>query len=131
VLIENVVTVIEVGDFAPAVRWYETVLTRTADRVVADGCVEWDLSPTAKLRVRRAGNGDPPGRGPTDLIIETADVDAIIDALDGHGVHVELSMPRSLPFRTATVVDADGNRITFGQDLAVPDAAPDGDAPGW
>ena len=121
----------EVDELTTAVRWYEVVLSRPADRIVADGCVEWDLTPRSKIQVRQAADRDARGRGPVDVVLEVLDVESIEDALRRDGIEVQSTTSPSFQFRLVTVTDADGNRLTFGQDLGDPSAAPKGDAPGW
>ena len=112
--INSVIAVVPVRDQDTAVGWYKNLLGRDADVVPAEGVAEWQLAENAWLQV----TADPVRAGTTTVIIGVNDIDAQCGACAAasvsHGEVVEY--PEII--RMIEVIDPDGNKVAFVQDIS-------------
>lgn len=112
--INSVISVIPVKDFEPALEWYKKLFERAPDVVPMEGIAEWQLVENAWIQV----SIDPERAGSTTVVIVVNDVEAqrkvCLDANFPIGEVVEY--PEII--KMAEVIDLDGNKISFVQDIS-------------
>lgn len=115
--IDSVIAVLPVKKQAEAVAWYKKLLGRGADIVPIDGVAEWQLAKTGWLQVTT----DPERAGNTTVVITVIDLDAQRAACAEAGVSIGEVVEYPDIVRMAEVIDPDGNKITFVQDISAGD----------
>jgi catechol 2,3-dioxygenase-like lactoylglutathione lyase family enzyme len=112
--IVNVLAMVPTADFDTARAWYARVAGRPADRSPMDGCDEWQLDVGGAIQLYR----DPDHAGSTQLTIAVTDLEAHATALARRDLYLRgVATVPSGRFRVGTLLDPDGNRLVFAQDL--------------
>ena len=108
--IEHAFTGVPVSDLDAALAWYERLFARPADMLPNDAEAVWQLAAAAALYVIR----DPERAGSALLTLIVDDLDERASALRDAGLDPS-AIETMGAGRKATVIDADGNAITFAQ----------------
>ena len=108
--IEHAFTGLPVTDLDSAIDWYERLFGRPPDMVPHDDEAVWQLAGAAAVYVVR----DPARAGSSLLTLIVDDLDERVSALREAGLDPG-TVETMGPGRKATLVDADGNAITFAQ----------------
>lgn len=100
---------VPVAEFAPAVAFYERLFGRRPDIVAKDDEVLWKVAPAAWLYVL----ADCERAGRALVALAVADLEAQLAELAATGISAGPVEEIGSAGRKATVVDPDGNRISF------------------
>jgi predicted enzyme related to lactoylglutathione lyase len=114
--IEHVFAGIPVSDYGAARPWYERLFGRAPDVNVTDTECMWQLATAGWVYIVE----DRERAGHALFTVLVDDLPTHIAALATHGLttgEVE-TMPGAA--RVAAIIDADGNKIQFGEDLSEP-----------
>jgi len=101
----NLLAVLPVADFVPALDWYERLFGRPPDvfPLAHERLAEWQLTETAGIQVV----DDPHRAGTAQVTVAVDDLDRQLAVLSAR------ALPVGAAGRTATVADPAGNVITF------------------
>jgi glyoxylase I family protein len=110
--VTTVLAVVCVTDIDEARRWYERLLGRQADLTPMESLAEWKITDDGWLQVFQ----DAERAGSSFLTLGVDDLDEEIAALASRDLSLE-EIEADAPMRLAQIKDADGNMITFGQNL--------------
>lgn len=112
--INSVIAVVSVKDQDTSVRWYKKLLGREADLVPDEGVAEWQLAENAWLQVTT----EPEHAGGSTVIIGVNDVEVQQRACVEAGVSVGEVVEYPDLVKLIEVVDPDGNKVAFTQDIS-------------
>jgi glyoxylase I family protein len=107
--IDQVLAVVPVTDLNTAQPWYELLFGRSEDNHPMDTLVEWRITDTGWIQVFQ----DPERAGSTLLNFAVDDLDKQVAELVGRGLALGDIQSANKGVRLSTVIDPDGNRITF------------------
>jgi len=107
--IEQVLAVIPVSDMDASSTWYECLMGRPADNHPMVTLVEWKVADRGWLQVFH----DPERAGSTLLNFAVDDLDEHVAGITGRGLALSDIESANKGVRLSTVIDPDGNRITF------------------
>ena len=111
--ITNILAEVTVADFSTALVWYERLLGRPADQFPMDNLAVWQITETGGIQVWR----DVDRAGKALLTLKVDNLKAHMAGLAQQGMTSQ-SETKTQNVLTATVIDPDGNRITFAQTLS-------------
>ena len=103
-----------VREIDPAREWYERLFGREPDLVPNDREACWDLTGTGWVYI--VVDEDRAGGGVLTVLVD--DLDELLAELDARGIEMTDTEEVAGLVRTAHILDPDGNRIQFGQDLS-------------
>jgi predicted enzyme related to lactoylglutathione lyase len=107
--IDQLVAVVPVSDMNTAMPWYELLVGRPPDNHPMETLVEWRITDTGWIQVFH----DPERAGSTLLNFAVDDLDRQVAEVTGRGLSLGDIQPANKGVRLFTVIDPDGNRITF------------------
>jgi predicted enzyme related to lactoylglutathione lyase len=107
--IDQVLAVVAVSDMTTARPWYELLMGRPEDNHPMETLVEWRITDSAWVQVFH----DPQRAGSTLLNFAVDDLDKHVAELTGRGLVPGEIETANKGVRLCTVIDPDGNRITF------------------
>jgi len=108
--LSHTLAVVPVSDFDTARRWYEQLFGVAPSNVPMPGILaEWRVTDTGWLQV--TVDAERAGRGLANFASD--DLDELRAALQNRGLSPEEVVEANNNVRLSTVVDPDGNRITF------------------
>jgi hypothetical protein len=114
-MVSNLLAVVPVADFVPALDWYERLLGRPPDvfPMADERLAEWQLTFSAGIQVV-----DDPGRaGTAQVTLAVDDLDKALAALSARGLPVGDAGGGELPgggtVRAVIVTDPEGNVLTL------------------
>ncbi len=110
----NVTSVVPVKDFEASFNWYQTFFGREPDVVPMEGIAEWQLAENAWVQV----SVDPDRAGSTSVVICVKDVEAQHAALSSLNLTVGEIVEYPDIIKMVEIVDPDGNKISFVQDIS-------------
>jgi len=112
--INSVYAVIPVKDQDTSVRWYKNLLGRDADIVPVEDVAEWQLAKNAWLQVTK----DEEKSGNATVIIGVDDIEE--QCLSCSTANVSCGEIIEYPgiIRMIEVIDPDGNKVAFVQDIS-------------
>jgi glyoxylase I family protein len=113
VAIDSVLAGIAVNDFVSALTWYERLLGRPADAAPMEGLAEWHISEHGGIQLIH--DQDRAGSSHVTLVVTSLN-DQLV-ALRAASIPVGPTQGSPGLAKVATVTDAEGNRITFAEDL--------------
>jgi predicted enzyme related to lactoylglutathione lyase len=105
---------VPVADFGSALPWYERLFGRPPELIPNDEEAAWQLAGDGWVYV--VADPDRAGNGLLTLIVD--DLDAELAGLARRGLSTGPIDTIPGAVRKATIVDPDGNRVTFGEPLA-------------
>ncbi|MBC3832319.1 VOC family protein [Undibacterium amnicola] len=110
----NVTSVVPVKDFEASFSWYQTFFGREPDVVPMEGIAEWQFAENAWVQV----SVDPDRAGSTSVALCVKDVEAQRTALTS--LHLAVGEIVEYPdiIKMVEIVDPDGNKISFVQNLS-------------
>ncbi len=111
--ITSVVAVVPVKDHARAVAWYQQLFGRAADVEPAPGVAEWQLANSAWIQVSQ---DDAEHAGSATVVVGVHDLEIQNEACREAGIKPGDVNDYGV-VRTAEVVDPDGNRIVYAQEV--------------
>lgn len=111
--ITKVLAAVPVADIRASSDWYERLLGGAADDVPMAEAAEWYITTNGSLQL--VENPDRAGRSLVTLAVD--DLDGQVEAIANRGVEVKVAEAPSTMFRLASVIDPDGNVITFAEDI--------------
>ena len=111
--IMNILAEVTVSNFSVALVWYERLLGRPADQLPMDNLAVWQITETGGIQVWR----DVDRAGKALMTISVDDLKAHMAGLAQRDITSQ-SDTDTKNVLTATVVDPDGNRITFAEVLS-------------
>jgi predicted enzyme related to lactoylglutathione lyase len=100
---------VAVADFTGAVDWYARLFGRPADIIVNDNEVMWRFADAAWLYV--VGDAERAGRALVALCVP--DLDETVAEIAARGIISEPVVMVGASGRKASVIDADGNTLSF------------------
>jgi glyoxylase I family protein len=107
--IDQVLAVVPVSDLDTARPWYELLVGRSEDNHPMETLVEWRITDTGWIQVFQ----DPERAGSTLLNFAVDDLDKHVAELTERGLAPDSIQTANKGVRLSTVVDPDGNRMTF------------------
>jgi predicted enzyme related to lactoylglutathione lyase len=107
--IDQVLAVVPVSDLDTARPWYELLVGRSEDNHPMETLVEWRITETAWIQVFE----DPERAGSTLLNFAVDDLDKHVAELTARSLTPDSIQSANKGVRLSSVVDPDGNRITF------------------
>lgn len=107
--IDHVLSVVPVTDIRGAREWYERLIGRAPDNQPMDTLVEWRLTESGWLQV--FNDPDRAGNGLVNFAV--TDLDRHLAELSTRGLTPGEVQLANKNVRLSTVIDPDGNRITF------------------
>jgi glyoxylase I family protein len=107
--IAQLLAVVPVSDMATARPWYERLMGRPEDNHPMQTLVEWRITERGWLQVFQ----DPQRAGSTLLNVAVDDLDWHVAELAARGLTLGDIEVADKGVRLSTVLDPDGNRITF------------------
>ena len=110
----NVTSVVPVKDFEASFNWYQTFFGREPGIVPMEGIAEWQLAENAWVQV----SNDPDRAGSTSVVICVKDVEAQRAALSNLNLAVGEIVEYPDIIKMVEIVDPDGNKISFVQDIS-------------
>jgi hypothetical protein len=113
VAIDRVLAGIAVNDFASAVTWYERLLGRRADAAPMEGLAEWHFSEYGGIQLIH----DEERAGSSYVTLMVTSLNDQLAVLRAAAIPVGPTQGTPGLAKVATVTDAEGNRITFAEDL--------------
>jgi catechol 2,3-dioxygenase-like lactoylglutathione lyase family enzyme len=111
--IEYVFSGLPVVDLADAQRWYARLLGREPNFFPNDNEAVWQLTDTAWIYV--VGDGERAGRGLLTVLVD--DLAALVAEMGGRGIDAGEMETFAEIMRRVRIVDPDGNRLTFAENL--------------
>jgi predicted enzyme related to lactoylglutathione lyase len=112
--INSVISVIPVKDYDNAMIWYTTLLEREADIVPVEYVAEWQLTENAWVQVTK----DPDRAGKSTVIIGVQDIEDQRTMLEKAKMPIGEIIEIPGIIKMAEIVDPDGNKISFVQDIS-------------
>jgi glyoxylase I family protein len=107
--IEQLLAVVPVSDVDRAQSWYERLMGRPEDNHPMVSLIEWRVTDTGWLQVFH----DPERAGSALLNFAVDDLDNHVAELAGRGLATGDIVSANKGVRLSTIVDPDGNRVTF------------------
>jgi glyoxylase I family protein len=107
--IDQVLAVVAVSDMTTARPWYELLMGRPEDNHPMETLVEWRITDNAWVQVFH----DPQRAGSTLLNFAVDDLDEHVAEIIGRGLVPGDIETANKGVRLSTIIDPDGNRITF------------------
>ena len=107
--IDQLLAVVPVSDMDRAQPWYELLLGRPEDNHPMATLVEWRITDTGWLQVFH----NPERAGNTLLNFAVDNLDEHLAELAGRGLVTGDIVSANKDVRLSTIIDPDGNRITF------------------
>ena len=107
--IDHVLAVIPVSDMGVARPWYQRLMGRPEDNHPMETLVEWRITDTGWIQLFH----DPERAGSTQLNLAVDDLDEHVAGLRERGLTLEEIVTANKSVRLSTLIDPDGNRITF------------------
>ena len=115
--INHVFAGIAVADYDSALAWYERLLGRPPDVIVTEHEAMWQVANTGWIYVV----GDTKRAGHALLTLLVDDLEDQVAALADRGLAPGAIETAPGVVRKAVIIDPEGNRITFGEDLSTGD----------
>jgi predicted enzyme related to lactoylglutathione lyase len=112
--INSVISVIPVKDFEKAFEWYKKLFGRDPDIVPMEGIAEWQLVENAWIQV----SIDPERAGNTTVVVGVNDVEAQCKIYSEANFLVGEIVEYSELIKMAEIIDPEGNKISFVQDIS-------------
>lgn len=109
--ISNVLAGIMTKNHATARTWYENLLGRTADTTPMEGLAEWHFEGGVLQLVQ-----DEERAGASSVTLTVTSRENVITELKAKGIPVG-PMTETKFFKTVTINDPEGNRLTFAENL--------------
>ncbi len=109
--VQNVLAHVDVGDYDDGVRWYTQLLGREPDRLMMEGCAEWQLTDSGALQLYAR-----PDARPSIVVLAIDDIDATVEQVTGRGLSLDVMDEVGARFRLASLPDPWGNTITFAHE---------------
>ena len=107
--IDQLLAVVPVSDMSTATPWYELLLGRPPDNHPMETLVEWRITDRAWIQIFH----DPERAGSALLNCAVDDLDRQVAEVTGRGLSLGDIHSANKGVRFCTVIDPDGNRITF------------------
>jgi glyoxylase I family protein len=107
--IDQLLAVVPVSDMDRAHSWYELLMGRSEDNHPMVTLIEWRITDTGWLQVFH----DPERAGTTLINLAVDDLDRHLAELAGRGLATGEIVTANKGVRLSTIIDPDGNRITF------------------
>ena len=107
--IDQLLAVVPVSDMNTAMPWYELLVGRPPDNHPMETLVEWRITDRAWIQVFH----DPERAGSTLLNFAVDDLDRQVAEVTDRGLSLGDIHLANKGVRLCTVIDPDGNRITF------------------
>src|SRR5665213_463894 len=107
--IDQVLAVVPVSNMDAARTWYELLVGRPEDNHPMETLVEWRVTDTGWIQLFH----DPERAGATQLNLAVDDLDEHVAELSERGLALENIVTANKGVRLSTLIDPDGNRITF------------------
>lgn len=115
--INSVISVLQVRDLEKAVEWYRNLLGRYADIIPMDGVAEWQIADNAWIQVT-VDPTDLERVGKSTVIVGVNSIEEQSSACDKANIeHSEVVVYPEI-IKVFEVVDPDGNKITFVEDIS-------------
>lgn len=111
--IYSVLAGIAVNDFTSALTWYERLFGRAADAAPMEGLAEWHFSEYGGIQLIH--DEDCAGSSYVTLVVNS--LDDQLTALKAEGIPVGPTQGTPGLVKATTVIDPEGNRVTFAEDL--------------
>jgi predicted enzyme related to lactoylglutathione lyase len=115
--VSHVFAGIPVADYDAALAWYERLLGRPPDVVVTDKEAMWQVAETGWIYV--VGDTNRAGNALLTLLVDNLEDHVAELAERGLATGAIDTVPGVV--RKAVMIDPEGNRITFGEDLSTDD----------
>ena len=115
--VSHVFAGIPVADYDAALAWYERLLGRPPDVIVTEHAAMWQVVDKGWIYVV----GDPKRAGHALLTLLVDDLEDHVAALAQRGLAIGAIDTVPGVVRKAVMIDPEGNRITFGEDLSTDD----------
>jgi predicted enzyme related to lactoylglutathione lyase len=112
--VQNVLAHVDVADYDEGVRWYAQLLGRAPDRLMMDGCAEWQLASTGALQLY--ASADP---RPSTVVLAIDDMDVTVEQVRERGMALDVVDELGARFRLASIPDPWGNTVTFAHENAM------------
>jgi predicted enzyme related to lactoylglutathione lyase len=112
--VQNVLAHVDVDDFDEGIRWYAQLFGREPDRVMPEGCAEWQLTESGALQLYAKSDARP-----SAVVLAIDDIDATVEQVTERGLSLDVVDELGARFRLATIPDPWGNTITFAHANAI------------
>lgn len=115
--IDGVIAVLPVKNQEKAIAWYKNLLGRDSDIIPAKGVAEWHLSHNSWLQIT-TNSTDLDQLGKAKVMISVNNLEKQINMCDEANIERSTIVEYSEFIKTFNVIDPDGNKISFVQDIS-------------